>query len=55
MDAAVNMKQSPPLKNGFISVGTIEVTKGQPIRVTISSKDAGGTTHADAVQLVPAK
>lgn len=51
----VNMKQEPPLKNGFVSLGRFELTQGQPAAVTLSTKDAGGHVHADAVQILKAK
>ncbi|MAG92309.1 MAG: NADH-dependent oxidoreductase [Planctomycetaceae bacterium] len=51
----VNMKEAPPIDDGFISVGEYELTKGEAGAVTISSEDADGTAHADAVQILRAK
>ncbi len=49
----VNMNRPPPLKNGFVSVARLKLRQGESLRVTISSEDAGGLAHADAVQLIP--
>ncbi len=51
----VDMTKEPPIDDGFISVGEYELTKDAAVAVTISSEDAGGTAHADAVQVVRAK
>ncbi|QDU47552.1 soluble pyridine nucleotide transhydrogenase [Symmachiella dynata] len=48
----VNMKQKPPLKEGFISLGTFDFTKGEKNFVEITTEGAGGCVHADAVQIV---
>ena len=48
----IDMKQQPPLENGFISVGTFDLKKGEAVSVTISAKNAGGLAHADAVQIL---
>jgi hypothetical protein len=50
----VNMRERPPLENGFISLGKFRLSKGEPVRVVVSSEDAGGAVHADAVQILPA-
>ena len=51
----INMTVEAPLENGFISVGKVELRKGDRMQVSISAKDAGGNAHADAVQLVLSK
>jgi hypothetical protein len=52
----VNMTKKPPLKNGFISLGEYEFTKGESAAVSISAKDSsGGFIHADAVQVIAAR
>ena len=48
----VNMRQPPPLKNGFISLGTFDLRENEPGSVTLSTQSAGGFVHADAVQIV---
>ncbi len=48
----VNMKLKPDLKDGFFSVGKFELKRGDSVVVVISAKNAGGTIHADAVQIV---
>lgn len=51
----IDMRQPPPLPNGFISLGAFELKQGESVSVTIAAKDAGGFAHADAVQVLPAK
>ncbi len=51
----VNMKEKPPLKNGFISLGQFVFRKGESVSVTLSTDGAGGHVHADAVQVLRAK
>jgi hypothetical protein len=51
---AVNMRQEPPLENGFLSLGAFELQERETISVTLSGEDAGGLVHADAIQVVPA-
>jgi hypothetical protein len=50
----VDMKRDPPLENGFISVGSFDLTKGESVSVVIAAKNAGGLAHADAVQVLRA-
>ena len=50
----VNMHDEPPLQNGFISVGVVELAANETCSVIISAEGAGGLACADAVQLVPA-
>ncbi len=49
----VNMRERPPLDNGFISLGKFRLAKGESVRVVVSSEEAGGAVHADAVQILP--
>lgn len=51
----VDMRATPNLKNGFISLGQFNLAKGDKVVVTIGTDDAGGNAHADAVQIVPVK
>ncbi len=51
----VNMRQKPPIDAGFISLGVYTFAADKPGSVTLSTKDAGGYVHADAVQLIPVK
>jgi len=48
----VNMKKSPPLNDAFISLGQFDLSKGEPLSVTVSTEKANGFVHADAVQIV---
>lgn len=49
----INMQEKPPIDDGFISLGVFAFKAGQSVAVTVSTKDAGGNAHADAVQVVP--
>jgi hypothetical protein len=51
----LDMRNEPPLKNGFLALGTVILDADDVCRVTISTEDAGGLATADAVQLVPVK
>lgn len=51
----INMQKAPPLEKGFIALGKLKFEAGESCTVLITSKDAGGMIHADAVQLVPVK
>jgi hypothetical protein len=51
----IDMRQKPPLENGFISLGEYAVKKGDKVAVTVSTDAAGGNAHVDAIQIVPAK
>ena len=45
----VDMQKKPPLENGFISLGQIAVTGDETCEVVISTENAAGIVHADAV------
>ena len=49
----INMREAPPLENGFISLGRFRFERDESVSIEVSTEDAGGTVHADAVQLVP--
>ncbi len=49
----INMRERPPLKDDFISVGRCSLQQGDRVVVTIATTDAGGTVHADAAGLFP--
>jgi len=51
-DVSVNMKDKAPLENNFVSLGKFNLTKDEPVSVTISTEGANGTVHADAVQVL---
>jgi hypothetical protein len=51
----VNMRQKPPLEHGFISLGSYLLTAGESAAVQLTTTDAGGIVHADAVQILPAR
>lgn len=48
----VDMTVAPPLENGFISIGLVELKKGDICKIRIETENAGGIVHADAVQLL---
>ncbi len=49
----IDMRQPPPLKDGFISLGQFAAGKGDKVSVELRTESAGGHVHADAVQIVP--
>ena len=51
----VNMKEKPALADGFTSLGKYTFLKDEAVTVTIDTKDAGGTVHADAIQVLAVK
>jgi hypothetical protein len=51
--ARMNQRTAAPMPQGFISMGVFRFAPGQPAAVTISTAEADGYVHADAVQLVP--
>ncbi len=54
-EATFNMTEPAPLENGFASLGIIELPAGAKGSVELFAKDAQGTVHADAVQIIPVK
>jgi hypothetical protein len=52
--ATVNQRIEPPLPQGFVSLGIFRFEPGKPAAVTITTANADGNVHADAVQLLPA-
>jgi hypothetical protein len=54
LKATVNMRQRPPIDDGFGSAGRLTLQKGEKCVVVIGTDGAGGFAHADAVLLVPA-
>ena len=50
----INMREKAPLPQGFYSLGQFELKREEAVSVTISTDDAGGNVHADAVQLIAA-
>jgi FAD dependent oxidoreductase/Pyridine nucleotide-disulphide oxidoreductase len=55
LTAEVNMKEKAPLPQGFYSLGQLTIQADETVAITISTENAGGNVHADAVQLVPVK
>ncbi len=51
----VNMTVQPPLKPCLYSLGQFDLVQGAKCYVEMTAADAGGTVHADAVQIVPVK
>jgi hypothetical protein len=51
----VNMQEKPATAGTFMSLGSFEVTKDSLVVVSLSTDDARGNVHADAVQFIPSK
>jgi len=49
----VNMRETPPLPKGFLSLGVFSFAAGQEGMVLVSTENAGGLACADAVQVLP--
>jgi hypothetical protein len=49
----VDMREPAPLEHGFISLGKFNFRTGETAAVVVGSEDAGGTVHADAIQVLP--
>jgi hypothetical protein len=49
----VNMTKKAPLKNGFYSLGILDLKKDQKVIIRLSAKGAQGNVHVDAAQLLP--
>jgi len=48
----IDMKQTPPINGGFISLGDFSLKAGETAAVTLSTSSAGGNVHADAIQVI---
>ena len=48
----VNMRKKAPLPNGLVSLSEVSGKKGDVGSVTLTTDDAGGYVHADAVQVL---
>ncbi|MBA4015583.1 MAG: NADH-dependent oxidoreductase [Pirellula sp.] len=53
--ATIDMREPPPLKGGFVSVGQFDVQRGDAVAVTLSAVGVKGNVHADAVQILAVK
>ena len=49
------MTKKAPVKHGLYPLGKFDLVKGAACYVGMTPADAGGTVHADAVQVVPVK
>ena len=49
----VNMTKKAPLKNGFYSLGSLNLEKGEEVTIRLHTKGAQGNVHVDAAQLLP--
>ena len=47
--------QKPAKTEAFTSLGTFALTKDESVTVKLSTENAGGNVHADAVQLIEVK
>ncbi len=48
----IDMRKKPPLENSFVSLGRFKLKQGQAGAVVVSTQDAKGVVHADAVQII---
>ncbi|EAQ82459.1 NADH-dependant oxidoreductase-like protein [Blastopirellula marina DSM 3645] len=55
LEVKINQQKDPPIEGGFISLGELQLDKGEVVTIVVATAGAGGTVHADAVQLVPTK
>lgn len=51
----VNMREPAPGPNGFYSLGKFPLKQSESVTVVVGTDNAGGNSHADAVQVVEAK
>jgi hypothetical protein len=51
----VNEQEEPPLKGGFVSLGTFEFASGKDVVVIVSNEGTKGYVVIDAVQWLPVK
>ncbi|HSG73182.1 MAG TPA: FAD-dependent oxidoreductase, partial [Planctomycetaceae bacterium] len=51
----VNMREPAPGPNGFYSLGKFPLKQSESVTVVVGTENAGGNSHADAVQVVEAK
>jgi hypothetical protein len=51
----INMREKPPIDDGFVSLGIFPLKAGEEVSVVIGTEGAGGNAHADAVHVLPAK
>ncbi len=52
-ETRINMRVAAPLEHSFISLGEFSFSADDPGAVIISTRDAGGNVHADAIQVLP--
>lgn len=55
LEKKLNQQLTPPIEGGFISLGELQLDKGEIVTIVVATAGAGGNVHADAVQLVPVK
>jgi hypothetical protein len=51
--ARVDMRGEPQTELQTFELATVALQADEPVVVTILAEDAGGTAHADAIQLIP--
>jgi hypothetical protein len=49
------MQSKPSVAGTFVSLGQFDLKAGDAVAVTVSTEDAQGIVHADAIQIVPVK
>ena len=52
---SIDMSKPAPIKNLFFPLGTLDLKAGETGSVIVSTKDAGGTAHVDAIQILQVK
>jgi FAD dependent oxidoreductase/Pyridine nucleotide-disulphide oxidoreductase len=51
----INMKEQPTIAGTFVTLGEFDLKVGETVTVVLSTENAKGNVHADAVQIVTAK
>ncbi len=51
----INMQKQPTGDDTFVSLGKFDLKAGDSVTVTLTTKNAKGNVHADAIQILPMK
>jgi len=54
-EVRIDMKTAPPIANTFISLGEFDIKKDDKVVVGLSTENAQGNVHADALQILTLK
>ena len=55
LKANIDMRKPPAIDGKFVAIGTMRLKRGEKGHVMLTTHDAGGIVHADAIQLVRRK